>query len=139
MGLFSEKSDFKCASIKHIRVIPKNTIDHNFFRLKNPSTGTNRPKIKTTKIQETKSIFKPRPTGNILINGAIIVRTGNVKSANKIRLVFFCLIKTNKVINPKKTGIIKKLAPGNTKATTVQITSQKNKGATNKLAVFTGL
>ncbi len=90
-------------------------------------------------MQETKRIFKPSPTGNIFTNGTIIVRTGKPKSVNKMRLGFFCLINTNKVINPKKTGITKKLAPGNTKATSVQINNQKNKGAIYKLAVFSGL
>src|SRR5690606_19078955 len=84
-------------------------------------------------------VGNPNPTGNMTINGIIIVNKGNSKIAINTMFGFFCLTNTNKLTKLKYTGIIKKLAPSNFIAITVQRINQNKMGGTVKLAVFSGL
>jgi len=84
-------------------------------------------------------VLRPSPTGNILRNGDMIIKSGKSKKVIKRMLKCFCLTRTKRLINPKYTGMMKKLAPLSIKARAVHIISHNSNGGTAKLAVFSGL
>ncbi|MNL04461.1 hypothetical protein D3C87_1250290 [compost metagenome] len=59
---------------------------HAPFLIKSPKIGSNNPKSKTVSTALPKRIFKPKPIGNITINGATIIRAGSVNSKFKPKL-----------------------------------------------------
>ena len=69
-------------------------------------------------------IKNPNATGKSFINGLKINNNGKHKIAINNRLGFCCLVRMNKLINAKYTGIIKKLAPSKYCPTRAHIINQ---------------
>ena len=58
------------------------------FLVKEPNIGSKRVNVNTVKTALPKSIFKPKPIGNITINGTKIMRVGIANKQFKNQLDF---------------------------------------------------
>jgi hypothetical protein len=79
----------------------KNTKDQIPFLAKVPKTGNNNVNVKTVRIALPNNTFNPKPTGNIWMKGAMIIKAGMLKIRLSILRDFWVMINAANKNNPK--------------------------------------